>query len=177
MRQLTVSAVLAVAAVTGVTGCGGSSTSKTATGVKATASTATTPASSEPTTSPTSPTPEATQSETANPTAIIAKCGSAGVELGKAAALAQGAGQADSTQKMADAFKVIVDTIPAGKYRDAMRVVAAGYQQLAAATKGSAAASQSSPEYLKAVQETFGDPKFSEAAQLLGKYFAGGCKG
>jgi hypothetical protein len=75
--------------------------------------------------------------------------------------------------------EAIINSIPEGKYRDAMKVIASAYEKFAAATKGVTVTpgQQPSAENLRALQKLYGDPKFAEAAQLIGKYFAGGCKG
>ena len=175
MKQLTAVAI-AVAVVTGVTGCGGS-TNKTAKVATAQTTSAQTPTPEQ--TSTGSPTPAATSGGTTGTGALLAKCEAAGVELGKAAALTPGTNSLDSVGKVAEALKAIVNSIPEGKYRDAMKVIASAYEKFAAATKGVTVTPGQPPsaENLKALQKLYGDPKFAEAAQLIGKYFAGGCKG
>lgn len=171
MKQLTALAV-AVAVVTGVTGCGGS-TNKTAKVAITQTTSAQTPTPEQ---TPTLPSTSAGMTSTG---ALLAKCEAAGVELGKAAALTPGTNSLDSVGKVAEALKAIVNSIPEGKYRDAMKVIASAYETFAAATKGVTVTPGQPPsaESLKAFQKLYGDPKFAEAAQLIGKYFAGGCKG
>ncbi len=171
MKQLTALAV-AVVVVTGVSGCGGS-TNKTAKVATTQTTSAHTPTPEQ------TPTPAVTSGGTTGTGALLATCEAAGVELGKAAALTPGTNSLDSVGKAAEALKAIVNSIPEGQYRDAMKVIASAYEKFAAATKGVTVTPGQPPsaENLKALQKLYGDPKFAEAAQLIGKYFAGGCKG
>lgn len=171
MKQLTALAV-AVVVVTGVSGCAGS-TNKTAKVATTQTTSAQTPTPEQ------TPTPAVTSGGTTGTGALLAKCEAAGVELGKAAALTPGTNSLDSVGKAAEALKAIVNSIPEGQYRDAMKVITSAYEKFAAATKGVTVTPGQPPsaENLKALQKLYGDPKFAEAAQLIGKYFAGGCKG
>ncbi len=174
MKQSTALAV-AVVVVTAVTGCGGSTntTAKVATTQTTSAQTQT------PTSEQTSTPLPASSAGTTGAAALLAKCEAAGVELGKAAALTPGANSLDSAGKVAEAMKAIVNSIPEGKYRDAMKVFASAYETFVATQKGVTVTPGQPPsaENLRALQKLYSDPKFAAATQLIGKYFAGGCKG
>jgi hypothetical protein len=118
------------------------------------------------------------------PSGILnAECLKAATAFGEASKAFAAGPKEDLGQQMgalAVQLGALKDAVPSGAVRDAVATLADAYASFAEKVKGvtwNPSAGQMPPQgYMEALQ-TFSDPKFSAAAQTLGTYFTGGCKG